>query len=736
MAAEIDLSPYAPYFNVSEFKDIDAAVSFHPIWLHEDTPFESNIWKVKENDGSYLSFTFDSFIAPNQTLTDFPDLPRTVKLAVILYRQSNVGSAKSGCSARSLYKFLGVIYLTIRTLRRLNIHHFSSLNGEVITLMLDEMIAGEANNKTVLSSLSIALELAKKSSHDYTKQDGSLNISKIAANVGVPVRVLTTKDSFSLSLIEKFKTENGYYISRNTLSNMGSRNSANADIGQDALRKKMDMIKALFRILTFFPTIFPKDYVIEEHSINTLMPDAAKWAKKHATKSQKKTRDIPIKDFLLLMDRAIRWVVDYSSELIKLRAEASDQFELFVQENPKSGQHYAAKKMRQWLYTKLKDFEGLPGAPYPIAGYKADFNAFPSKFTDEQIKLVRESHNKSVKELIQEIGISKASIHRIRSQHSSSEIEGVSLNKAVHHFLPVACLLVIYAFTGRREVEVRSMRKGCCWDTQVGPVIRMYSAKYHQEYKNFPTTRLVKKAVEILELITEPLRVQTGDDSIVNIPSLYEQQNSDVIGSKHINEFAEFIGLQTETVKEWSLSEHQFRRLFAIMYFYRYDKSDLATLSWHLRHTDFNTTMVYLTDADFQLVMQEVSLQFANDVANEPSEYGGKMKEELIAFAESIEAQPSKRVEKLLDNAGSNAGFALSMVPDGMCFGMTPKLLERSKCLTDGALQLSSATVSSCFGCKNLLSYGNALSVAAVDEIVDPFDSPILKAAEVFANAN
>jgi integrase len=734
MSAAIDFAPYARYFNVSEFKDINKALILQPIWLHEDTPFESNVWKVKDNNGSYLTFSFNVLISPNLSLIDVPDLLRTVKLSVFLYRQSNVGSGKAGCSAITMMKFLSVVCLTIRSLRRLNINYFRSINGEVVKLMVDEMSVGEANNTTVTLSLSRVLESIKTSAKDYTKKDGSLDVSKIASLVGVPARVLTTSRSLTLSLLESFKVGNGFYIKPETLKSMASREAANAELGQDFLRKKMDMIKAFFRILTFFPSIFPKEYVCESNAINSLLPDSVKWSKKHATKKHKRTGDIPIKDFLLIMDRAIRWVVDYSSDLIKLRAEAADQFEKFVQANPQSGEHYAAKKMRQWLYSKLKDFEGLPGAPYPIAGYKVDYNSSSSKFTDEEIKRVRESKGKTIDEIELETGISRASIFRIREQPLSSEMNGISLNKAVHHFLPIACILVIYAFTARRKSEIQTLRAGCCWDTKDGPIIRMYSAKYYQEYQDFPTTRLVKKAVEILELITEPLRTKTGDNSILNIPSLSSREKSDLIGGKYINEFAKFIGLANESVSSWEFSEHQFRRLFAIMYFYRYEKGDLATLSWHLRHTDFNTTMVYLTDEDFQLVMREVSIQFAKDVAREPSEYKGLMKDELIALVDSIDAQPPKRVDKLLKDAGVNSGFALSIVQDGMCFGMTPALFERSKCLMNGSLQLSSASLGSCFGCKNLLGCKSTLSAEAIDEIIDPFDSPMLKAAEEFIN--
>ena len=151
MLTSADFAPYVRYFNASEFKDINSAFAFQPIWLHEDTPFESNVWKVKDNNGSYLAFSFDVLIAPGLSLIDIHDLLRTVKLAVLLYRQSNVGSGKSGCSAITLMKFFRIVCLIIRSLRRLNIQYFSSINSQVVKIMVDDMRVSEGNNKKVIS---------------------------------------------------------------------------------------------------------------------------------------------------------------------------------------------------------------------------------------------------------------------------------------------------------------------------------------------------------------------------------------------------------------------------------------------------------------------------------------------------------------------------------------------------------------------------------------------------------
>ncbi|QDP02904.1 integrase [Thalassotalea sp. PS06] len=266
--------------------------------------------------------------------------------------------------------------------------------------------------------------------------------------------------------------------------------------------------------------------------------------------------------------------------------------------------------------------------------------------------------------------------------------------------------------------------------TPNGPVLTTYSAKVYQASQTFPTTHLVARAIEILEQLSEPLRRETGSDSILEFPTLYDVgEKTDEIGSNHLNEFAEFCDVTPEDEEPFQFSEHQFRRLFAMMYYYRYENPDLSTLSWHLRHTDFNMTRKYITDADFQAAMNEIGLLFAQDVAGSDG-YSGGMKDELTELVGSIEIQNEKRAKKIIAREGESSGFMLHMVPDGMCFGLTPNLEERSQCLFEGAVQLSSASRGTCLGCANLLSIKGDVAVSDIDDIVIPSESPILKAAK------
>ncbi|KFJ91024.1 integrase [Pseudomonas sp. 1-7] len=267
-------------------------------------------------------------------------------------------------------------------------------------------------------------------------------------------------------------------------------------------------------------------------------------------------------------------------------------------------------------------------------------------------------------------------------------------------------------------------------DTPSGPVIRMYSAKVYQEHKYFPVTKLVAKAVRVLEALTESVR-NDEHQSLLTFPTLGGGEVN-YWSSGKINEFAEYVGVSDNEGSPWQFSEHQFRRFFAMMFFYKFESGDLATLSWHLRHTDFEMTAKYITDKDFRRAFEEIKAErivsFAQSVVNERTEaLCGNIKKELGDFFSSFDAVSERRAEKMIGKV-EEIGYILNFVPDGACFGQTPTLLVRSKCLMDDAVQKSSACRGSCVGCPNLLGFETGISAEDVGLVLDPASSPMLKA--------
>ena len=66
--------------------------------------------------------------------------------------------------------------------------------------------------------------------------------------------------------------------------------------------------------------------------------------------------------------------------------------------------------------------------------------------------------------------------------------------------------------------------------------------------------------------------------------------------------------------KRWKFHPHQFRRFFAMVYFWRYEPGDVAALAHHLRHFDLEMTRQYVTDDGFSRIWQDVAEERQRDV--------------------------------------------------------------------------------------------------------------------------
>lgn len=746
MNAAIDLTKFKRYFEADKFKELHLDKPT-PKWLHQDTPFESNEWKCLCPNGKYENIKFDQPIGINKSLVEDDALLKTAKWILVLVRQSMIVTNKTVTSGATQNKVLGGFIRLVRFLSHMKIRHLRSVNQELINQFIQELTLAETDLERNIKAIKDILVEAKSNPDLYmtTGRQSTLNIALIANKVGLPIRAIRSPGTLSSALIDTFIYENKIYVKKSIRDNIklryegGELREEAEYLNRDSIRKAGDHLNHIFRAITTFSDLFPTQHVFEQDYTRNGI-DIKKLASKQGIQG-KRTRDIPQPVFFKLMDRAIRWVVNYSESLIDLNERTSLKAEEFRETliakgtgTKDSQEHYIARQVRQWLCTELTDLENLPASPYPVTAYRKidDKSGYNSQSIPHsvvcQIREMREKKH-TYTEIGKVTGVGKSSISRLVNQKRADEIGGIALNQAVYHFLPTACLLVIYAFTARREIEVDSLKAGCCDSTVNGPVIRMYSAKYFQGYSDFPTTKLVVKAVKILERLSAEERARTGDDSLLdNIPSLFSSNNSQTNCSSLMNSFAEYCGVEKVNNKPWLFSEHQFRRFFAMMYYYKYPDAELSVLSWHLRHTDFDVTVTYLTDSDDQLAMSEVGLEFSKDVSVS-NEYKGPIKTELKDLIDSFEAQQPKRVSKMTQDISKN-GIVIHLVPDGICFGLTDAIKDRSKCLTSGAVQLSSAIRDSCRGCKNLLTHTQEMSANSFDEIVITSQSPMLNAAK------
>jgi len=739
----IDLSAYRSYFD--DERSLNNLGSYFASWFVGTSCFADNQWVVEDKIGQQI-IRFDVAVAPNELLTDNQDLCYAVKVSAYLARaithDRKVGGFSSGASQ---YKHVNNIINHVRWLRLQGVNHLSSVNDGVFAIYTQSIgspLYVRLNLEARLREELLGLRHASVDLEQYAVVYGNnvqpdFNVTMLAKRLGVSDRILSNVDTPLVSMLTKFRYENGFYIQPKLERYLSLDDKlSSAKNAQDTIRKELTSISRLYRQCQIFRDLFPvsqripKDYFQK----NNIKPQKLS---KNMGRAGERTRDIPQPIFFELMDRAIRWVVDYAEPLVELKSQAQAQYEEYVCEVGRGGKevhkvHYASKKMRFWLSKQLEWLDGHPGSPYPISGFLKDYSGkdFKSVMSAEKIQSghVLRAQGLTYQEVGERLGVSKSTAHKLITKGRA--VSGASLNKCLYHLLPTACLLVIYCFTARRQCEVESLRAGCCVDTPNGPIICMYSAKVYQEHKYFPVTKLVAKAVRVLEALTEPVRNEKNQ-TLLTFPTLGGGEVN-YWSSGKINEFAEYVGVPDNEGGPWQFSEHQFRRFFAMMFFYKFESGDLATLSWHLRHTDFEVTAKYITDKDFRRAFEEVNAErivsFARSAANDRTDtLYGNMQTELGDFFSSFDPVSENRAEKMMRRV-DEIGYILCFVPDGACFGQTPTLLERSKCLMDNAVQKSSACRGSCAGCPNLLGFDTGISAEDVGLVLDPTSSPMLKA--------
>jgi hypothetical protein len=147
------------------------------------------------------------------------------------------------------------------------------------------------------------------------------------------------------------------------------------------------------------------------------------------------------------------------------------------------------------------------------------------------------------------------------------------------------------------------------------------------------------------------------------------------------------------------------------MYFYRFDDGDFESLSYHLRHTDWSMTEVYLSEQEAGRIFKEVEAERAASLALRAVEgdrvSGSMVGEFKEALGSSIKMEIETRLVRAMKYVDENS-LVMDFVPSGLCFGRTPGREGRSQCLLrdgdDVHVMLHRATEEICEGCPNLLA--------------------------------
>ena len=176
-----------------------------------------------------------------------------------------------------------------------------------------------------------------------------------------------------------------------------------------------------------------------------------------------------------------------------------------------------------------------------------------------------------------------------------------------------ACFAVIAGLSARRIGEIMDLGAGCTFlDMDGHHWIRIYISKTLRRYEQIPVPAAVHQAVECLEEISAEAREETGDDSLWQYRLSQHAQCVRLRPNRELNSLSRFLG--GDLHERWRFHPHQFRRIFAMLYFWRYEPGDVAALAHHLRHFDLEMTRQYVTDDGFRRIWQDVAEERQRDV--------------------------------------------------------------------------------------------------------------------------
>lgn len=180
---------------------------------------------------------------------------------------------------------------------------------------------------------------------------------------------------------------------------------------------------------------------------------------------------------------------------------------------------------------------------------------------------------------------------------------------AIGTYLPVACFIICGVFTGRRMSELVSLRTQSLKGTpDTGYWYESYVGKRAMN-SSFPCTRSVADALRTLAYLKELRSVSADEPAFTALRGKHKR-----LGQRLSNGLLRFGALVKtglpDGLTEWKLAAHQFRKIFALIYRWRYDHPVLIALSVHFGHVNLKNIKVYTESKQWRRDYSEAGRQF------------------------------------------------------------------------------------------------------------------------------
>ncbi|MCW9059420.1 MAG: hypothetical protein OQL11_11155 [Gammaproteobacteria bacterium] len=454
-----------------------------------------------------------------------------------------------------------------------------------------------------------------------------------------------------------------------------------------------------------------------------------------------RTKNLSLQDVVKLLNTGLSFVYEYSPIIIRT-AEAARNF---CNKNPTKQQNVRNQECVKAIYA---DLAKRIAAPFPsISG----ITQRGKKLKDDPEYI----QNPSLMELIQT--------------------------------LQTACMVIIGINHGRRKQEILGERslpygiyRGCVIEENSGIECRkidLYVEKTLKDWSTFLCNRLVSDCVNVLEKINDCFYLSDEErpnyqfgDGVSRREKLFRFRSitPDSLASdrawcsydyfNHSDLFMRLSGVDHQSVDH---KTHVFRRIFAMIYYHRYDNPQLISLKHHLRHISVLMTRVYVTDPAVREQAESVEMLYQQEHNDFDTEFNGIGKEYLTEKIQDILSEHptgggfSKTVFRLykhllrraefrkmdesdqaktISNELEDKGYLPSVDMHGVCTLSPSSKQKKASCYSDkhGVACVESACLKTCMNCPFHFDNTNYLAVLKEEasELSDKANDFSISAAE------
>lgn len=665
---------------------------YRPRWLLSDYP--SMKWIVTDTvDKKNKIINFDIQLTVGKRLTDYPHLVETIKRIVYGVRTGPLMQIESGSVQATVASNLLTLakWMIMNQIERFDeltitdIREYVELAAYGVHSILNvEEVLNEYLNKIFMSAgfdekdnLAETLIKAKRVL-PYRKVGShmiSLNRNQLLENAGLSSLRFSSAKSVITSILDDAEAHCGFY------QYPAVKRRMQKSFLLDELDEEVVTTQHLGRFLLPFDYLYRhRRYLNDAIQFTPFPASSIRIEANKLGRAASRTRTIPVKQAATLIERSIRWVIDYSPALLDLKDYADSLFD--------SKDEFLSQKME----VKIQSI-ALPnsviGSPFPIL-----------------------------------IGMKMPLTYECQDEVAQGVMlrQGMTLQLALNYLL-TACATVIAAFSGRRAAEILGLKAGCIeYDEAEKPWMKVFIYKTLQSEAIIPIPEVVAAAVKVLERLSNRARAATDTPYVFqfNIPgtNVCQWLGSDrypvfTLG-KYLRRFGYFIDVpELADGSRWEFRPHQFRRFFAILYIWIYELGDWGALSYHLRHFSLEKTRRYASDEELGHIIAianrgHTAEVLANAVLGR-SQISGMEGVRLKEFArrlyvrmnQRMQVVPERKFVQRLMRFVERADVSLQALPWGYCAGTSVVENKLFNCASSKAIEpdRSAATISTCKDC-------------------------------------